>query len=113
MKIDSVDFFYLSMPEVLDVGDGSQDALMVRLRADDLEGCGGGNAKPRPCLRSRRGCARVRTRPANPCEIRCWGNASTVSPISRESEIWCEKTVSICYKPSTRCRVLILRCGIC
>ena len=30
MKIESVDFFYLSMPEVLDIGDGSQDALLVR-----------------------------------------------------------------------------------
>ena len=26
MKIDSVDFFYLSMPVVTDAGDGSQDA---------------------------------------------------------------------------------------
>ena len=25
MKIESVDFFYLSIPEVLDIGDGSQD----------------------------------------------------------------------------------------
>jgi L-alanine-DL-glutamate epimerase-like enolase superfamily enzyme len=33
MKIESVDFFYLSMPEVLDIGDGSQDALLVRVRA--------------------------------------------------------------------------------
>src|SRR5688572_21099454 len=33
MKIESVDFFYLSMPQVLDIGDGSQDALLVRVRA--------------------------------------------------------------------------------
>ena len=33
MKIESVDFFYLSMPHVLDIGDGSQDALLVRVRA--------------------------------------------------------------------------------
>src|SRR5688500_2983552 len=33
MKIELVDFFYLSMPEVLDVGDGSQDMLLVRLTA--------------------------------------------------------------------------------
>jgi L-alanine-DL-glutamate epimerase-like enolase superfamily enzyme len=32
MKIQSVDFFYLSMPTVLDIGDGSQDALLVRVR---------------------------------------------------------------------------------
>jgi L-alanine-DL-glutamate epimerase-like enolase superfamily enzyme len=33
MKIELVDFFYLSMPEVLDVGDGSQDMLLVRVTA--------------------------------------------------------------------------------
>ena len=40
MKIEGVDFFYLSMPEVLDIGDGSQDALLVRIRAGGLEGWG-------------------------------------------------------------------------
>ena len=33
MKIEAVDFFYLSMPEVLDIGDGSQDMLLVRVAA--------------------------------------------------------------------------------
>ncbi len=33
MKIDAVDFFYLSMPEVTLEGDGSQDALLVRVSA--------------------------------------------------------------------------------
>ena len=33
MKIEAVDFFYLSMPVVTDAGDGSQDALLVRIRA--------------------------------------------------------------------------------
>ena len=40
MRIESVDLFYLSMPEVRDVGDGSQDALLVRVRADGIEGFG-------------------------------------------------------------------------
>ncbi len=40
MKIDSVDLFYLRMPEVLDIGDGSQDALLVRVTADGYVGCG-------------------------------------------------------------------------
>ena len=31
MKIENVDFFYLSMPEVTTAGDGSQDALLVRV----------------------------------------------------------------------------------
>ncbi|HYF49161.1 MAG TPA: mandelate racemase/muconate lactonizing enzyme family protein [Planctomycetota bacterium] len=46
MKIDSVDFFYVSMPEVLDIGDGSQDALLVRVRAGEYEGWGECEASP-------------------------------------------------------------------
>src|SRR5665647_1173143 len=46
MKIESVAFFYLSMPEVLDIGDGSQDALLVRIRAGGLEGWGECEASP-------------------------------------------------------------------
>src|SRR6187549_1723129 len=46
MKIESVDFFYLSMPEVLDIGDGSQDALLVRVRAGGLTGWGECEAAP-------------------------------------------------------------------
>jgi L-alanine-DL-glutamate epimerase-like enolase superfamily enzyme len=46
MKIESVDFFYLSMPEVFDIGDGSQDALLVRIRAGGLEGWGECEASP-------------------------------------------------------------------
>ena len=37
MSIDAVDFFYLSMPRVEDIGDGSQDALVVRVSADGVE----------------------------------------------------------------------------
>jgi L-alanine-DL-glutamate epimerase-like enolase superfamily enzyme len=46
MKIEGVDLFYLSMPEVLDIGDGSQDALLVRIRAGGLEGWGECEASP-------------------------------------------------------------------
>ena len=46
MKIESVDLFYLSMPEVLDIGDGSQDALLVRIRAGGHEGWGECEASP-------------------------------------------------------------------
>lgn len=45
MKIESVDFFYLSMPEVLDIGD-SQDALLVRIRTGGYEGWGECEASP-------------------------------------------------------------------
>src|SRR3954451_1387461 len=46
MRIESVDFFYLSMPEVLDIGDGSQDALLVRVRAGNYTGWGECEAAP-------------------------------------------------------------------
>jgi L-alanine-DL-glutamate epimerase-like enolase superfamily enzyme len=47
MRIDVVDLFYLRMPEVLDIGDGSQDACLVRVRAEDgLVGWGQCEASP-------------------------------------------------------------------
>ena len=46
MKIDSVDLYYLSMPEVLDIGDGSQDALLVRVEAGGYVGWGECEASP-------------------------------------------------------------------
>lgn len=46
MKIDSVDLFYLSMPTVTDEGDGSQDALLVRVVAGGTEGWGECEASP-------------------------------------------------------------------
>jgi L-alanine-DL-glutamate epimerase-like enolase superfamily enzyme len=46
MKIEAVDFFYLSMPQILDIGDGSQDALLVRVRAGEYVGWGECEASP-------------------------------------------------------------------
>src|SRR6266705_6256619 len=46
MKIEAVDFFYLSMPVVRDVGDGSQDALLVRVQAGGYVGRGECEAAP-------------------------------------------------------------------
>jgi len=31
MKIDNIELFYLSMPEILDEADGSQDALIAKV----------------------------------------------------------------------------------
>ena len=51
MRIEAVDFFYLAMPEIFDIGDGSQDALLVRVRADNgLEGWGECEAAPLPSI---------------------------------------------------------------
>lgn len=46
MIIESVDLFYLRMPEVLDIGDGSQDALVFRVRSGSHEGWGEAVASP-------------------------------------------------------------------
>ena len=46
MKIESIDFFYLKMPVIRDIGDGSQDALVVRVRSGDLTGWGECEAAP-------------------------------------------------------------------
>ena len=46
MKIESVDFFYLSMPTVTADADGSQDALLVRVQAGGHTGWGECEASP-------------------------------------------------------------------
>jgi L-alanine-DL-glutamate epimerase-like enolase superfamily enzyme len=46
MKIEAVDLFYLSMPVVRDIGDGSQDALLVRVQAGGYTGWGECEASP-------------------------------------------------------------------
>jgi L-alanine-DL-glutamate epimerase-like enolase superfamily enzyme len=46
MKIDAVDFYYLSMPEVTTEADGSQDALLVRVQAGRHVGWGECEASP-------------------------------------------------------------------
>ena len=46
MKIEAVDFFYLSMPDVTTEGDGSQDALLVRVAAGGFIGWGECEASP-------------------------------------------------------------------
>jgi len=52
MRIESVDLFYLSMPEVRDIGDGSQDALLVRVEAGGYVGWGECEASPLTSLAS-------------------------------------------------------------
>jgi len=50
MKIEAVDFFYLSMPQVTTAADGSQDALLVRVSAGGLTGWGECEAAPLPSI---------------------------------------------------------------
>lgn len=46
MRIESVDFYYLSMPTIEDIGDGSQDLLLVRVQAGPYVGWGECEASP-------------------------------------------------------------------
>lgn len=46
MKIESLDLFYLAMPEITTEADGSQDALLVRVRSGSYEGWGECEAAP-------------------------------------------------------------------
>lgn len=51
-RIESVDPFYLAMPRVHDIGDGSQDMLLVRVRAGGYTGWGECEAAPLPTIAS-------------------------------------------------------------
>lgn len=46
MKIDAVDCFYFAMPQIEDISDGSQDALLVRVAAGGYIGWGECEAAP-------------------------------------------------------------------
>ena len=46
MKVENIELHYLSMPEILDVADGSQDALIVKVEAGGLTGWGECEASP-------------------------------------------------------------------
>jgi L-alanine-DL-glutamate epimerase-like enolase superfamily enzyme len=46
MKIESIDLFYLAMPVITTEADGSQDALLVRVRSARYEGWGECEAAP-------------------------------------------------------------------
>lgn len=50
MRIESVDFYYLAMPEILDIGDGSQDLTLVRVQAGPYVGWGECEASPLPTI---------------------------------------------------------------
>lgn len=51
-KIETVDLFYVSMPVVEDISDGSQDALLVRVQSGDKVGWGEAEASPLPSIGS-------------------------------------------------------------
>ena len=46
MRIEAIDLFYVSMPVVTDAPDGSQDALLVRMRAGGHTAWGECEASP-------------------------------------------------------------------
>ena len=46
MNVENIELYYLSMPEILDVADGSQDALIVKVEGGGLQGWGECEASP-------------------------------------------------------------------
>ncbi len=48
MRVDAIDAFYLSMPKVEDIADGSQDMLLVKVSAGDY--CGWGECEAAPLV---------------------------------------------------------------
>lgn len=51
VKITDVDAFYLAMPDIAPIADGTQDTFLVRLRTDTgLEGWGESDASPLVCF---------------------------------------------------------------
>jgi L-alanine-DL-glutamate epimerase-like enolase superfamily enzyme len=51
MRIEGIDLFYIALPEIKLAADGTQDALIVRVRADNgLEGWGECDASPLPSI---------------------------------------------------------------
>ena len=50
MRIEAVDAYYLRLPEVRAIGDGGQDALLIRVRAGGFEGWGECEASPLPTI---------------------------------------------------------------
>jgi len=50
MKIESIEFFYLAMPEVTTAADDSQDALVVRVGAGNLVGWSECESAPLPSI---------------------------------------------------------------
>lgn len=49
-RVESVDFFYVAMPVIEDIGDGSQDACVVRVTAGGHAGWGECEAAPLPSI---------------------------------------------------------------
>ena len=109
MKIDAVDFFYLSMPEVTTEADGSQDALLVRVSAGGL--WGGASARRRHSHPSRASSAPCLMGYADRSAIPYSGSNSTARPISpvlpRRSSI----TAWTCCKRPTPSRASRWPCG--
>ena len=46
MRIENIELYYLSMPEILDEADGSQDALIVKVEGGGYTGWGECEASP-------------------------------------------------------------------
>lgn len=65
VEIEPVKLFHLPMPELREIRDGSQDALVVRVRADGSESWGDGADAPLPSIAA--SCAQSHSACYRPC----------------------------------------------
>jgi L-alanine-DL-glutamate epimerase-like enolase superfamily enzyme len=52
LKIDEVKVFYLKVPKILDIGDGSQDMCLIQVRSGEHVGWGEAEGSPITCIAS-------------------------------------------------------------
>jgi L-alanine-DL-glutamate epimerase-like enolase superfamily enzyme len=52
LKIDEVKVFYLKVPKILDIGDGSQDMCLIQVRSGEYVGWGEAEGSPISCIAS-------------------------------------------------------------
>jgi L-alanine-DL-glutamate epimerase-like enolase superfamily enzyme len=52
LKIDEVKVFYLKVPNILDIGDGSQDMCLIQVRSGEHVGWGEAEGSPITCIAS-------------------------------------------------------------
>lgn len=100
VRIDAVDFFYLSMPVIEDVGDGSQDVLLVRVEAGGHVGWGECEASPLTSIASL--VAPMSHSACHPVIDSVRGQAlDTVQDIARIGELVKERSFDLLQAPHT------------
>ena len=106
MRIEAVDFYYLSMPEIPGYWRWEPGCLVGAGTSGGV--CGLGRVRGVSSSPSRPWYARCRTVPASPCATPSWGRLSMAQRTSHASGTWC---VRIAWIIAGRPHALGNRCG--